>query len=232
MKMKMSGNTNKLKIISYNLKFHRANMELAGLVERYEADILCIQECFAEQLPARIAGLTLANKTLTGKFNLAIYYRPERLKSIDTSSYLLKNSVLERLYMQPMERLLVTELFDEHTSQKLSIGSFHATHHIASNYLRREQIKSAHAKLSELSQNSPAIMVGDYNYLIFKKRLRVCIEETGYQMSLSDRPTYYLSKYLRLHFDLATSINTQIERVKTLPKGLSDHAPILIDAII
>jgi endonuclease/exonuclease/phosphatase (EEP) superfamily protein YafD len=224
--------TNKLKIISYNLKFHRANLELAGLVERYEADILCIQECFAEQLPSSIAGLELADKTETGKFNLAIYYRPGRLDAIDTSSYILKNSLLERLYMAPMERLLITELHDNYTKQKLSIGSFHATHHVASNYLRREQIKTAHAKLSELSQNSPAIMVGDYNYLMFRKRLKVCIEETGYQMSLSDRPTYYLSKYLRVHFDLATSINTQIERVKTLPKGLSDHAPILIDAII
>jgi endonuclease/exonuclease/phosphatase family metal-dependent hydrolase len=207
-------------------------MELAGLVERYEADILCIQECFAEQLPDQVAGLKLADKTESGKFNLAIYYRPERLKTLDASAYVLKDSVLERLYMTPMERLLVTELFDRYTQQKLSIGSFHATHHIASNYLRREQIKSAHAKLSEISQNCPAIMVGDYNYMMFKKRLRVCIEKTGYQMSLSDRPTYYLNKYLRVHFDLATSINTQIERVKTLPKGLSDHAPILIQAIL
>ena len=186
----------------------------------------------ADQLPYHFSGLKLANKTDSGKLNLAIYYRPARLESIDTSSYVLKDSVLERLYMPTMERLLVTELYDNFTKQKLSIGSFHATHHIASNYLRREQIKSAHAKLSELSQNCPAIMVGDYNYLMFKKRLRVCIEDTGYQMSLSDRPTYYLNKYLRAHFDLATSINTQIERVKTLPKGLSDHAPILIQAII
>jgi endonuclease/exonuclease/phosphatase (EEP) superfamily protein YafD len=228
----MNTKTNKLKIISYNLKFNKANIELAGLAERYEADIVCIQECFADQLPDRISGLKLANKTASGKFNLAIYYRPDRLESIDTSSYVLKDSVLERLYMPTMERLLVTELYDNYTEQKLSIGSFHATHHIASNYLRREQIKSAHEKLSQLSQDSPAIMVGDYNYLMFKKRLRVCIEDTGYQMSLSDRPTYYLNKYLRAHFDLATSINTQIERVKTLPKGLSDHAPILIQAII
>lgn len=224
--------TNKLKIISYNLKFHKANLELAGLAERYEADIVCIQECFAEQLPARIGGLTLANKTASGKFNLAIYYRKERLEAIDASSYILKNSVLERLYMPQMERLLVTELFDKQSNQKLSIGSFHATHHIASNRLRREQITSAHAKLSELSKDTPAIMVGDYNYLMFKKRLRVCIEETGYQMSLSDHPTYFLNKYLRAHFDLATSINTKIERVRTLPRGLSDHAPILIQAII
>lgn len=227
-----SKNTHSLKIISYNLKYHRAKNELEGLVEANGADMLCIQECYADQLPERIGGLVLADKTNTGTLNLAIYSREERLEITDTSSYMLKNSVLERLYMPQMERLLITKMRDRFSGQNLSIGSFHATHHIASNYLRRMQIQGAHAKLSELSQDSPAIMVGDYNYLMFKKNLKVCIEETGYQLSMSDRPTYYMNKYLRMHFDFATSINANIERVKTLPRGLSDHAPILVHAIV
>ncbi len=131
-----------------------------------------------------------------------------------------------------MERLLVTKMYDRYSEQTISIGSFHATHLIASNYLRRTQIIDAHQKLSDISQGSPAIMVGDYNYPLFKKGLKVCIEQSGYEMSLSDRPTYYMTKFLRAHFDLATSINTQIERVRTLPKGISDHAPILVQVAI
>lgn len=231
MKTKLDSTT-PLKIISYNLKYHRANGELAGLIEAYDADMLCIQECYADQLPDRIGDLVLADKTRTGTLNLATYCRTDRLEILGTSSHMLKNSVLERLYMPQMERLLVTKLRDRISGQSLSIGSFHATHHIASNYLRRLQINSAHAKLSELSKNTPAIMVGDYNYLMFKKNLKVCIEETGYQLSMSDRPTYYMSKYLRMHFDFATSINAHIERVRTLPKGMSDHAPILVQAVI
>lgn len=221
-----------LKIISYNLKYHRAGSELAALVNRYQADILCVQECSAEQLPKRLGDLTLADKTLSGKLNLAIYYSKRRFQSTDNSSYLLKESLLERLYMPTMERLLVTELFDKFSQQQISIGSFHATHMIASNYLRRSQIKSAHAKLAELSRGSPAIMVGDYNYPLFKRGLKVCIEESGYQLSISDRPTYYLTRFLRAHMDFATSINTRVERVRTLPRGLSDHSPILIHVTI
>ena len=183
-------------------------------------------------MPDHIGNLVLADKTNTGTLNLAIYCREERLEIIDTSSYMLKDSVLERLYMPQMERLLVTKMRDRLSGHDLSIGSFHATHHIASNYLRRLQIRGAHSLLSELSQNSAAIMVGDYNYMMFKKSLKICLEETGYEMSLSDRPTYYMNKYLRMHFDFATSINTHIERVRTLPKGLSDHAPILVQAVI
>jgi endonuclease/exonuclease/phosphatase family metal-dependent hydrolase len=230
--MKMSAQTNTLKIISYNLKYHRASRELAGLVEDYDADVLCVQECHAEKLPDTISNLTLADKTVSGTLNLAIYYRKDRLDVIDTSSHLLKISLLEKLYMPPMERLLVTKLYDKESEQALSIGSFHATHHIASNYLRRAQITGALTKLSELSDKTPGIMVGDYNYLLFKKNLKVCIEESGYQLSLSDRPTYFMSKCLPMRFDMATSINAQIEWVRALPRGLSDHAPILINAII
>jgi len=73
-------------------------------------------------------------------------------------------------------------------------------------------------------------MVGDYNYPIFRRGLRVSIERSGYQLSLSDKPTHYVSRLVRSHLDFATSINTQIEKVTTLPRGLSDHAPILVQA--
>lgn len=223
---------NKIKIISYNLHYHRANSELAELVRRYQADILCVQECYPELLPDTIGDLVLADKTASGKFGMATYYRKERFANKSTASHMLKNSVLERIYMPPMERLLVTELRDKLSGQDLSIGSFHATHFIASNYLRRAQIKSAHSKLAEVGQGQPAVMVGDYNYPLFKRRLRSFIEKSGYQLSLSDKPTHYMSKALRLRLDLATSINAQVEKVLSLPKGISDHTPILVQVVI
>lgn len=221
-----------LKIISYNLKYHRANKELESLVDLYDADILCVQECHADKLPDTIGNLVLGEKTLTGKFNLAIYYRKGRFFATDASSHTLKESMLERMYMPQMERLLVTKVYDRLSRQEISIGSFHATHLIATNYLRRAQITSAHNLLANISEGSPAIMVGDYNYPLFKKGLKVCVEDSGYELSLSDRPTYYMTRFFRAHFDLATCINTNIERVLTLPKGISDHAPILVQVAI
>ena len=218
-----------IKLISYNLKYHRANSELTDLVTNYNADILCVQECHADKLPDEIAHMVLADKTAHGKFNLATYYRKGRFFSTDSSSHVLKHSLLEKLYMPQMERLLITKVYDRNSGQEISIGSFHATHHVATNYLRRQQIKSAHRLLASSSKGSPAVMVGDYNYLLFKRRLKIRIEKSGYKMSLSDHPTYYLNKYIKARFDLATSLNTKVERVLTLPKSdLSDHAPILV----
>lgn len=225
-------NQNKLNIISYNLKYHRASSELHDLVKKYSADVLCIQECYSNQLPEEISGLVLAEKTRFNRLGLAIFYNPKRFGLLQTNSYPLKKSVYDRLFTPAEERLLVTKLFENSSRQEILVGSFHATHIIASNHVRRHQINTAHNKLKLLSNNSPAIMVGDYNYPLFKKGLKVFIERSGYQLSLSDKPTYYLTRAIRSHLDLATSINTQIERVKTLPKGISDHAPILVQALI
>ncbi|HEX5797630.1 MAG TPA: endonuclease/exonuclease/phosphatase family protein [Candidatus Saccharimonadales bacterium] len=222
----------KLNIISYNLKYHKASKELSGLVNRYKTDVLCIQECYSEQLPNRLGDLILAEKTRFNRLGLAIYYRAERFSLRQTKSYPLKKSVYDRLFSPAEERLLVTKLFDHASRQEFLVGSFHATHIIATNRVRRHQIKTAHNTLKLLSGNSPAIMVGDYNYPLFKKGLKIFIERNGYNLTLSDKPTYYLSKMIRSHLDWATSVNTQIERVKTLPKGISDHAPILVQAVI
>ncbi len=222
----------KLNIISYNLKYHRASLELNGLVEKYAADVLCVQECYSEQLPNRIGGLFLAEKTRFNRLGLAIYYNPGRFHLTHSDAYPLKESVYDRLFSPAEERLLVTKPIDRQTKQEILVGSFHATHIIASNYIRRHQIKTAHEVLLELSNGSPAIMVGDYNYPLFKRGLKVFIEQTGYELTLSDKPTYYITRLVRARLDLATSVNTQIERVRTLPKGLSDHAPILVQAIV
>lgn len=219
----------KIKIISYNLKYHKAFSELDNLVSKYNPDILCIQECRAYKLPASVGGLILGDHTPNARLNIAIYYRKDRFFVSDSSSHVLKKAFLEWMFMPQMERLLVSKIFDRENGREITIGSFHATSHVTSNRVRRNQIRTAHSLLVDKSEGSPTVMVGDYNYLLFKKGLKVCVEESGYQLKLSDRPTYYLTKYFAARYDMATSMNAEIERILALPKSLlSDHTPILI----
>ncbi len=221
----------KLNIISYNLHYHRADSELEKLIKAHKADVICLQECFVEQLPYEIGGLSLADTTNYGRMHMAIYYNPKRFGVLETKSLELERSVIEKVLTHERERLLITKFQDKKSKQPISIASFHAMYLLSTPALRRRQINAAHRTLRAMSGNDPAIIVGDYNYPN-RKRLQACIAKTGYDLSLSDKPTYYLTKYLRGYFDLAASINTHIEKVVSLPKGLSDHTPILVQVTI
>jgi endonuclease/exonuclease/phosphatase (EEP) superfamily protein YafD len=56
------------------------------------------------------------------------------------------------------------------------------------------------------------------------------VGKTGHDLTFSDGRTYTRYKFLRGHFDFATSLGMTISSVETLPKGGSDHLPILVTA--
>ncbi len=226
---------NQLNIISYNLKFNKALSELDRLVIKHGNGILCLQECYTNRLPDQIGPLSLMASTKSGHLGLAIYAKKDRYEKISSESCFLNPVLYERLVYkgllsQERERLLFAELYDKKTEKSFNIASFHATHLVTTNSMRRKQIESAFTELGR-DKNRPTIMVGDYNYPIFKNYLRYFIESYGYEMNLADRPTYK-NLVFKGHFDFVTSLNAKVEAVKTLPRGLSDHMPILVHATI
>lgn len=219
-----------ISVISYNLRKHRAVGELAALAETPDLDALCLQEVFAAELPAEIGNLHLAGSTKSNRLGLAVYYRKERYDQKDTQSFELKKSLHDFVFSPTSERLVGSLLVDRETGQELVLASFHAAPLTATNSLRRRQIKAAHELLQTLGHGAPIIMVGDYNYPLFKNGLGERVAKTGYDLSLSDKRTYTAYKFFRGHFDFVTSQGFTVEGVETLARGTSDHIPILVTA--
>ncbi len=219
-----------IRVISYNLRKHRAVGELAALAETRDLDALCLQEVNAAELPAEIGSLHLADTTKRNRLGLAVYYRKDRYEQLDSRSFELKKSLHDLVFSPTPERLVGSLLVERETGQKLVLASFHAAPLTALNSLRRTQIKAAHALLQELGSGAPIIMVGDYNYPLFKDDLSERVKKTGYDLSLSDRRTYTAYKFFRGHFDFVTSQGITVEGVETLARGSSDHIPILVTA--
>lgn len=217
-----------MKVISYNLRKHSAIGELIALVERYEPDLLCLQECDTLDIPDEIGLLHLADSTTRNRLGLAIYYRKDRFTAMRTRTFALKKSLHDHLLTPAHERLIGTRLVDDKAQRELVVASFHAAPLTALNSLRRNQIRSAHEELHTLGPGLPTLMVGDYNYPLFKDHLSAQVRKSGYDLTLSDSKTYTRYKFFRGHFDLATSIGLTIDNVETLPSGTSDHMPILV----
>jgi len=218
------------RVISYNLRKNRAATELAALAKTPDLDALCLQEVISSELPNEIGDLHLADSTKNNRLGLAVYYRRERYEQTASQSFELKKSLHDRVFTPTPERLTGSRLLDRDSGHELVVASFHAAPLTALNSLRRNQIKAAHELLQDLGSGSPILMVGDYNYPLFKDGLSQRVKQTGYDLSLSDRRTYTNYKFFRGHFDFVTSQGLIIEGVETLARGSSDHLPILVTA--
>ncbi|MBN9612941.1 MAG: endonuclease/exonuclease/phosphatase family protein [Actinobacteria bacterium] len=219
-----------MKTISYNLRKNRALGELDGLVERHDADVVCLQEADSVALPAQLGALRLVHATENNRLGLAMYVREQRFHVSAAQTFQLKKSLHDRVLTPAHERLLGVRMHDRKYGRDLVVASFHAAPLTARNALRRHQISAAIAELSRLGPGLPALMVGDYNYPVFHARLDRHVGENGYELSFSDRRTYTRYRVFRGHYDFASSTGLRVESVRTLDRGTSDHLPILVQA--
>ena len=60
---------------------------------------------------------------------------------------------------------------DARSATDFIVASFHAAPLTALNSLRRHQIRAALKELSTLGKGAPILMVGDFNYPVFKENL-------------------------------------------------------------
>lgn len=221
-----------MKTISYNLRKNRAITEICELAENHRADILCLQEADPAALPERLGALSLVHATENNRLGLAMYVRDERLKVRSAHTFQLKKSLHDRVLAPAHERLLGARLHDRATGLDLVAASFHAAPLTARNKLRRHQIDTALAELNKIGPGLPLLMVGDYNYPVFKDRLDRHVRDAGYDLTISDQRTYNRYKVFRGHYDFATSAGLRIDSVRTLDRGSSDHLPILVKAAL
>jgi endonuclease/exonuclease/phosphatase family metal-dependent hydrolase len=219
-----------MRAISYNLRKHRAAGELAALVDAHGADVLCLQEADTTDIPDVLGGLRLAEATQRNRLGLAVYYRESSFRVGGVRAMSLKKSLHDRVLKPAEERMLGVRLHDIDDGREFIIASFHAAPLTALNSLRRHQIRTALRELEDLGPDLPVLMVGDYNYPVFKEKLGQRVRDQGYELTLSDARTYTRYRFFRGHYDFVTSSGFDIETVRTLPQGLSDHLPILVSA--
>ncbi|MGO3146159.1 MAG: endonuclease/exonuclease/phosphatase family protein [Leucobacter sp.] len=219
-----------MRTISYNLRKNRAVGELASLVSKHKAEMLCLQEANAVSLPAHIGPLKLVHATEKNRLGLAMYVHGDRFQVRSAHTFQLKKSLHDRMLSPAHERLLGARIHDRETHSDFVAASFHAAPLTAPNSLRRSQINTAITELRALGAGLPTLMIGDYNYPIFQKNLAKEMKGSGFELSRSDKRTYTRYLVFRGHYDFVTSSGFDVAQVSTLTRGSSDHLPIMVTA--
>ena len=218
-----------MRILSYNLRNHRAIHEVHGLAVEYDPDMICLQEADTSQLPETVGELRLADATKNNRLGLAIYFRDDRFKLRTSRTYRLQKSLHDRTLSPAHERLLAAAFTDRKHEQPLIVGSFHASPLTTLNLMRRRQISASLGKLRALGK-SPTVLIGDFNYPWFSRKLGERMLKSGYLLSKGSSRTYTRYKVFRGYYDFAMTRDLRIEGLQTLPQGASDHMPVLLTA--
>lgn len=219
-----------MQLLSYNLLKNRAVKELDGLALKYSPDVLCLQEVDVHKLPKELGHLELAIGTEKNRLGLAIYVDTSKYEIEATASYSLRHSHYDRIAAPAHERLLGVRAVNRITNEKFAVGSFHASPLTALNAIRREQIQDGLQRLDLLGTGAPLMMLGDFNYPIFRARLEREMQNAGYKLYTSNQQTYRNYKVVKGYFDFAAGRKFSLNSLKTLKQGLSDHLPILLNA--
>src|SRR6476620_9256815 len=111
-----------MRVISYNLRKHKASGELVSLARNFGIDALCLQECDAAELPDTLGPLHLADFTKGHRLGMAIYYRTDRFTARENKTFALHTSMHDRVMAPAYVLPIGTRLVDNATDHELVIG--------------------------------------------------------------------------------------------------------------
>jgi len=121
------------------------------------------------------------------------------------------------------DRLLFTRLITKANGKEMIVGNIHAAPLNATNKLRRMQVSEACMAIKDLaSESEPCVLIGDFNYPVFKKSLGRLTEEIGFEVSRPKGCTYKRG-VVRGNFDLMLTRNLEIKTITTIKTQHSDH---------
>lgn len=219
-----------IRVGSYNLRSHQAYQEASELVDQYDIDIMCLQECHPAEADDNLGRLALAGTSPLGKVGLAVYYDIDKFSPRHASRYQLPPAWYEHPSMASRYRLQLVRLMLRKNKEELVIGNVHLANLWAPNIARRHQLAAALQLTNDLRGNTPAVVAGDCNYPWPSDGLDQTITSLGFKECGEPYVSTHTSRLLKGRFDrvIATPDVTQ-QSFSVLPLGGSDHAPLVFE---
>jgi endonuclease/exonuclease/phosphatase family metal-dependent hydrolase len=177
-------------LLTYNVLFNRAYLELKSLIENYHPDIICLQEVDTDdknfnqikKLGYKLADYSNSFIKFGIIYGVTTFYNPNKFIFIESDRINLPRSftesflILWRIFRGGNKPRTVLEANFESKINKnrVSIFNVHLTP-FATNQARLNQIKAIGK--SVVKKTNPLIIAGDFNYIYARKQLEELMDE-------------------------------------------------------
>ncbi len=232
-----------LGLLTYNILFNRALLELGSTIKELKPAVICFQEI--ETLDENLLTFTKFDYELAdssnsfikfGKiFGLATYYDPNQVTVLNSESFDLPRSVLEAFLVilrggNNPRSVLKTEFLIKKTKKRVTVYNIHLSPW-GSNGVRLKQIYETFESLELPSTNNPIIIAGDFNFPYGRKKLEEMIRQYSLKEATDSLFFTLESKFLkiipvRLKLDYILYRSLRLLETKKVELRHSDHFPI------
>ncbi len=229
--------------LTYNVCLNKALSDVPLIIKDHSPDIICLQEVaigkkstYANLLPGYSLGATSNSFYRIGStYGLATFYKNSMFYQTGSRSIVLPKTYYE-IFLTAFTRkgprtTLSTDLMFKKTGTAISISNVHLTALVATNSARNKQLYETLEEI-DMDQNSPIIVLGDFNYPFRKKGLEKIIYEYNLAEATSNL-TYTYMQFLKLmknkmKFDFVLYRSLKLKETRLLESyRKSDHYPVI-----
>lgn len=213
-------------LLTYNVLYNKAFVQLSKILKEYQPDIVCLQEVETTQENLnkfKDQGYVLADYANCfinfGKiYGVATFYKPQVFRFINSKPIPLTrglyegfNALFSFLKRGVKRTILLTDLYFKTYKKTISVYNVHLSA-ISLNQLRLKQLNTI--DFARLNNKNPLILTGDFNFPIERKKLEKIMNK--YHLKEATNKLFYTIQYPKnaraYHYPLIHSLFTKIVR--------------------
>lgn len=232
-------------LLTYNVLFNKASVELQEIFKISRPDIFCLQELETddsnlkklEEFGYKLADFSNSFIKFGRIFGVATYYDPARFEFIESKSIKLPFTIYEIILIifkggNKPRTVLRTDFIDKKSRKKFTVYNLHYSVW-ATNQGRNKQMRETLNNIDP-GDSRPIIVAGDFNYPYGRKKFEEIFKVYGFKEATNNLFFTLETKLfglfsIKLKDDYVLYRKIKLIKTKRISYKKSDHYPIIAE---
>lgn len=229
-------------LLTYNVLFNKASIELQEIFKISRPDIFCLQEVETddsnlnklEEFGYKLADFSNSFIKFGRIFGVATYYDPAKFEFIESKSIKLPFTIYEIILIilkggNKPRTVLRTDFIDKKSKKKFTVYNLHYSV-LATNQGRNKQMRETLNNIDP-GDSRPIIVAGDFNYPYGRKKFEEIFKVYGFKEATNNLFFTLETKLfglfsIKLKDDYVLYRKIKLVKTKRISYKKSDHYPI------